>query len=232
MVDIADYLATQTPTGAYVDKAGGGANGTISNGQKSLDDSYTTFLTLLTAQLKNQDPTSPLDTNAFTQQLVQMTGVQQQLLSNELLQKLVTANASASGYDAVALIGKMATAKGADTQLADGQARWAYSLPQDAANAQLTVVNATGETVWTGAAPDLSEGRHNFTWNGKNSAGETMPDGVYTLRVAATDAANAAILPTVFFNGRVSSVEQNNGETLLKIGPSKVGLPAVAEVTG
>jgi flagellar basal-body rod modification protein FlgD len=232
MVDIADYLSSQTPTGAYVDKSGGGATGTIANGQKTLGDSYTTFLTLLTAQLKNQDPTSPLDTNAFTQQLVQMTGVQQQLLSNELLQKLVTANSSASGYDAVALIGKTATAKGAETQLTGGEAKWAYSLPDDAANAQLTVVNSVGETVWTGIAPSLEEGRHNFTWDGKNNAGSSMPDGVYSLRVSATDPSGTAMLPTVYFNGRVSSVEQNNGETLLKIGPSKVGLPAIAEVTG
>jgi flagellar basal-body rod modification protein FlgD len=232
MGDIADYLSSQAPTGSYVDKSGSGASGTIANGQKTLGESYTTFLTLLTAQLKNQDPTSPLDPNAFTQQLVQMTGVQQQLLSNELLQKLVTANASSSGYDAVALIGKTATAQGADAQLSGGEAKWAYSLPTDAANAQLTVVNAAGETVWTGTAPDLAEGRHAFTWDGKNNAGAAMPDGVYTLRAAATDAANVAILPTLYFTGRVSSVDQNNGETLLKIGPSKVGLPAIAEVTG
>lgn len=231
MVDIADYLSSQTPSGSYVDK-NAGAGGTIANGQKTLGDSYTTFLTLLTAQLKNQDPTSPLDTNAFTQQLVQMTGVQQQLLSNELLQKLVTANASASGYDAVALIGKTATAKGADTQLAGGEAKWAYNLPAAAANAQLTVVNSAGETVWTGTAPDLSEGRHNFTWEGKNSSGAAMPDGVYTLRVSATDPSGTAMLPTVYFNGRVSSVEQNNGQTLVKIGPSKVGVSDIAEVTG
>ena len=42
--------------------------------QQTLTSSYNTFLTLLTTQLKHQDPTSPLDTNAFTQQLVQMTG--------------------------------------------------------------------------------------------------------------------------------------------------------------
>jgi flagellar basal-body rod modification protein FlgD len=232
MVDISDYLANQTPSGSYVDTSGGGAGGTIANGQKTLGDSYTTFLTLLTAQLKNQDPLSPLDTNAFTQQLVQMTGVQQQLLSNELLQKLVTASDSGSGYDAVALIGKTATAKGDETQLAGGEARWAYSLPDDAAGAVLTVVDSTGKTVWTGDATELSEGRHAFVWNGKDTSGAALPDGLYKLRVAAVGSDGKALLPTVYFTGRVSSVEQSNGQTLLKIGPSKVGLPAVAEVTG
>jgi flagellar basal-body rod modification protein FlgD len=230
MVDIADYLANQTPSGQYVDPKSG--NATINSGQKTLDTSYTTFLTLLTAQLKNQDPTSPLDTNAFTQQLVQMTGVQQQLLSNELLQKLVDSNTSASGYDAVALIGKRVTAQGSETQLSGGKAEWAYSLPANAAEAKLTVLDSAGKIVWTGDAADLSAGRHDFTWDGKASDGSTAPDGVYTLKASAVAGDGEAILPTVFFKGLVSSIEANAGQTQIKIGPSKVGFAAIAEVTG
>ncbi|HEX2801368.1 MAG TPA: flagellar hook capping FlgD N-terminal domain-containing protein, partial [Phenylobacterium sp.] len=54
-------------------------------GRTSLVENFNTFLSLLTTQLKNQDPTAPLDSNQFTQQLVQMTGVEQQLNSNDLL---------------------------------------------------------------------------------------------------------------------------------------------------
>ena len=80
------------------------ATSTINSGLSGIADNYQTFLSLLTTQLKNQDPTSPLDTNSFTQQLVQMTGVQQQLLSNTLLKQLVT-QSGGSVTGAVDLIG-------------------------------------------------------------------------------------------------------------------------------
>jgi flagellar hook assembly protein FlgD len=83
----------------------------LNNGLASLADNFQSFLTLLTTQLKNQDPTSPLDTNQFTQQITQMTGVEQQLLSNQLLQQLVSAQGGVAS--AANLIGETVTAPGA-----------------------------------------------------------------------------------------------------------------------
>ncbi|HEY2710824.1 MAG TPA: flagellar hook capping FlgD N-terminal domain-containing protein [Caulobacteraceae bacterium] len=85
----------------------------VNNGLASLANNFQGFLTLLTTQLKNQDPTSPLDTNQFTQQITQMTGVEQQLLSNQLLQQLVTAQSGVAS--AANLIGETITAPGATT---------------------------------------------------------------------------------------------------------------------
>jgi flagellar basal-body rod modification protein FlgD len=96
---------TTTPTTATT------ASSTVNNGLASLADNYQTFLSLLTTQLKNQDPSSPLDTNQFTAQLTQMTGVEQQLLSNKLLQQLVSAQGGLP--QAAGLIGKTVTAPGA-----------------------------------------------------------------------------------------------------------------------
>jgi flagellar basal-body rod modification protein FlgD len=83
----------------------------INNGLASLANNFQGFLTLLTTQLKNQDPTSPLDTNQFTQQITQMTGVEQQLLSNQLLQQLVSVQGGVTA--AANLIGETITAPGA-----------------------------------------------------------------------------------------------------------------------
>ncbi len=77
----------------------------VSGGGQRLAESFDTFLNLLTTQMKNQDPLSPMDSNQFTQQIVQMTGVEQQLLTNELLQRLVVASGDGVA-DAVSLIGK------------------------------------------------------------------------------------------------------------------------------
>jgi flagellar basal-body rod modification protein FlgD len=82
----------------------------LESGLSSIASNFQSFLTLLTTQLKNQDPTSPLDTNQFTQQITQMTGVQQQLLSNQLLQQLVVAQGGIAS--AANLIGETVTAPG------------------------------------------------------------------------------------------------------------------------
>jgi flagellar hook assembly protein FlgD len=86
----------------------------LNNGLTSLASNFQGFLTLLTTQLKNQDPTSPLDTNQFTQQITQMTGVEQQLLSNSLLQQLVSAQGGVAS--AARLIGETVTAPGATSK--------------------------------------------------------------------------------------------------------------------
>jgi flagellar basal-body rod modification protein FlgD len=224
-VNFNDYVV-QKPVAA-------GQSSTVSglvDGQKNLASSYTTFLSLLTAQLQNQDPLSPLDTNSFTQQLVQMTGVQQQLLSNELLQQLVSKKDD-SGYDAVSLIGRTATVASGDAQLADGKAQWTYELPSAAASATLTITDARGATVWTGPATALGAGKHAFEWDGKNQAGAKVEDGVYTLKVSAKDASDKAIAVATTVAGKVTGIEQSNGATLVKVGAAKVPLSAITAVT-
>src|SRR5580704_114163 len=81
----------------------------LNSGLAGLASNFQGFLTLLTTQLKNQDPTSPADTNQFTQQITQMTGVEQQLLSNQLMQQLVSAQGGVTS--AANLIGDSITAK-------------------------------------------------------------------------------------------------------------------------
>ncbi len=216
-------VATTTQTAAQTNLAAG---------QASLSESYTTFLTLLTTQLKNQDPTSPLDTNAFTQQLVAMTGVQQQLLSNQLLQTIASNSSSTGVAGAVDLIGKTATATSSTATLASGAANWNYNLPSDAAGATITVSDSTGKAVYSASASALTAGDHAFSWNGKNFSGVQLPDGgTYTLSINATDSSGAAITPTLSVSGQVSSVTQSNGTTLVKIGPTAVPLSSITSVT-
>jgi flagellar basal-body rod modification protein FlgD len=81
----------------------------LNNGLASLAGNFQSFLTLLTTQLKNQDPLNPTDTNEFTQQITQMSGVEQQLLSNQLLQQLVSSQGGVTS--AANLIGDTVTAQ-------------------------------------------------------------------------------------------------------------------------
>lgn len=223
---------TAAPTTAT--SAAATASATTANlqaGQKNLNESYSTFLTLLTTQLKNQDPTSPLDTNAFTQQLVAMTGVQQQLLSNQLLQKIADAGTNGGVAGAVGLIGKNVTASSATATLSGGQANWTYKLDGEAAGATLTVSDTSGKAVFSAPASGLSPGEHPFTWNGRNFAGVQMPDGGdYTLSITANDAGGGAVSSSISISGQVGAVTQSHGATMVQVGKTRVPLSSITSV--
>jgi len=209
-------MAIDTATAAQASAATSGT----ATGKARLAENFDTFLSLLTTQLKNQDPLAPMDANQFTQQIVQMTGVEQQLLTNDLLQKLVTN--TAGGLDtAVSLIGKQVRAVTTDASLINGKAEWAYKLDSDAANVKLEVLDSKGSVVSATALSDVSGGDHDFSWNGKNAIGQKLPDGVYTLRVAATSSTGESVGGSIFIQGVVSGVEQVDGQTMLTINGSK-----------
>jgi len=224
-----------TTTAATSTTSTTGTSSTQSNitaGQQSLNESYSTFLTLLTTQLQNQDPTSPLDTNAFTQQLVSMTGVQQQLLTNQLLQQIAGSTSNGGVSSAVDLIGKTATATSSTATLSGGAANWTYNLASPAAAATITVADSTGKVVYSTSATSLAAGNNTFTWNGQNFSGAQLPDGgTYTLAVQAANSSGAAVASTISVTGTVGSVAESNGTTMVNVGPTAVPLSSITAVT-
>lgn len=204
------------------------ATNRISAGSTTLFSNFETFLSLLTAQLKNQDPLSPVDSNQFTAQLTQMAGVEQQLLTNDLLTSLLAAQQGGGLAGASNYIGKEATAVWSATELADGKATWSYELAKDATSATVQVLDASGKVVWSGDAPDRSTGLHDFTWDGKTTGGGQMEDGgVYTLKVTAKDGSGATIDSQVLMRGRVTGVEMYDGQPYLTVGNSILPLSSV-----
>jgi flagellar basal-body rod modification protein FlgD len=201
----------------------------LAAGQANLNTSYSTFLTLLTTQLKNQDPTSPLDTNAFTQQLVAMTGVQQQLLSNNLLQEMVN---NSSSQSATNLIGKNVSASTNVSTLSGGTTSWHYNLPSDAASGTATISDSTGAVVWTGPLSGLKSGDNTFSWNGKNASGAQLADGgSYSLAISASDSNGQADTPAISISGVAKSVQTIGGVTSVTIGATQVPVTEVVSVS-
>lgn len=204
-------------------------NAVVAGGQANLNTDYTTFLKLLTTQLKHQDPLSPMDTNTFTQQLVAMNGVQQQLQTNSLLQTLV--NQSSGAGPAVDLIGKQVQAQSPTVTMTNGTANWTYSLASQAASATLNVTDAAGKVVWSQQAPDLTAGQHAFTWNGQTLAGGQATSGAYTLSVVANDANLQSVNSSVYVQGVVTGVQNTANGALLNLGSTSVNYNNVSEVT-
>ena len=197
----------------------------INSGKTMMASNFETFLSLLTAQLKNQDPLSPVDSNQFTAQLTQMAGVEQQLLTNDLLTSLLAAQQGNGLTGASAYIGKTATAAWSATRLQDGQARWSYELASDAASAQLQVLDSSGRVVWSGDAPAKTEGTHDFVWDGKTTGGGQMDDGgVYTLKITAKSGSGADVDAQVLIRGRITGVELYDGQPYATIGGSIIPL--------
>lgn len=205
----------------------------VNNGLAAVANNYQTFLSLLTTQLKNQDPLSPLDTNQFTQQLTQMTGVEQQLLSNQLLQQLVNQSQGGAGLTgAVGLIGKTVTADGTTATLTNGSATWLFSPQTAPASLMASVADSTGNVVWSGAITPNGAGPQSFTWNGKNLGGVQQTNGgSYTLNITATDASGVAIPVATTIQGTASAVQLVNGQTMVTIGNDEVPLSAINGVT-
>ncbi|MBV9512166.1 MAG: flagellar hook capping protein, partial [Caulobacteraceae bacterium] len=180
------------------------AQATINSGLGQIAENYNTFLSLLTTQLQNQDPTSPLDTNQFTSQLTQMTGVQQQLLTNQLLQQLIGQNGGGV-TSAVDMIGKTATASGNVAMLQSGGATYQFNLPTAASSVTGTITDSNNDVIWSGPISTSGSGTQTFTWNGENQSGQAQTTGgLYTLTVKAVDSSNNAITVDNSLSGTVS----------------------------
>jgi flagellar basal-body rod modification protein FlgD len=199
--------------------------------QQQLSSNFDSFLTLLTTQLKNQDPLSPMDSNQFTQQLVEFSQVEQQIDSNKNLESLISLTKNQASTDAVSYLGKTLTLTDGTGALMNGQANWAYSLNNDATTANLIVSDSQGHTVYTAPAA-TGAGMHAFSWNGMDSTGATLSPGAYRLTVTAKAADGSTIPTTVASQGVVSEVDLSGTEPMLMIGPVGVPLSKATLVSG
>jgi len=191
---------------------------------------YSTFLNLLTAQIKNQDPLSPMDTTAWTAQLVQYSSVEQQLKANGYLETIASNNTQNSMNAAVGYIGKTVTADQSIASLKDGKTDWQYALSGEASKATLSVTDSSGKVVWSGTAPDLTTGIHDFSWDGKDSSGKALPEGQYQLSIKASNAAGD-VSAAIGVTGVVSSAADVDGTVVLKVGNTSVPLSDVTSVS-
>jgi flagellar basal-body rod modification protein FlgD len=196
---------------------------------KSLSSNFDTFLKLLTTQLQNQDPLEPMDSSEFTKQLVQYSGVEQSIYTNQNLEKLIGLQQTASLGSAVSYLGREATAPGNLASLSGGQAQWSYTLPAGAASVAVTVTDAQGRVLYSGEAPN-NAGEQSFVWNGRTASGATAPDGLYRIRVDARDANGQALTPVNFVRGAVTGAEMTKDGVLLTIGGVPVKLEDVTSV--
>lgn len=207
----------------------------INNGRTSMANNTETFLKLLTTQLKMQDPLSPTDTTQMTQQITQMTGVEQQLVTNDLLAALVGMNTGTGLSEGVNMIGKQVTATTDNSTLKDGKATFTWTQPGASTQLTVEIKNAAGKVVRTLSPDDQKSGAHTLTWDGKDDSGAKLPDGgVYTAKVVAKGADGKELKVTNVkgrTEGVVSAVDNSTGSPKVIIDGLAVPIDNVIGVT-
>jgi flagellar basal-body rod modification protein FlgD len=203
--------------------------GALSGSRQTIAQNFDTFLQILTTQLKNQNPLDPLDTNQFTQQLVQFTGVEQQLKTNEFLESLLSMTQNTGRSDAVGYIGKQVTVSGQTTALAGSGAVWGYNAEANVANANITIKNAQGDVVYS-TTGSLAQGAGTFTWDGIASDGQPMPDGMYTISMSGTNVSGKTVKITTSAVGMVTAVDFSGREPMVTVGGKLVPFSDISEV--
>ncbi|BCB18700.1 flagellar hook capping FlgD N-terminal domain-containing protein [Bosea sp. ANAM02] len=206
----------------------GTSTSTVTGSTNGIANNFDQFLLLLTTQLKNQSPLDPLDTNQFTQQLVQFAGVEQQLKTNETLGSLLSLSAAGTATNAVGFIGATVTADGTATRLIDGKADWKVNMPSTG-TATITIKDSNGSVVQT-LTKTLAAGDQTFTWDGSTSLGTKAPDGEYSITIDAKNVAGESITAKTQISGVVDGVDFTSSIPMLKIGSISIPIDKVKSV--
>ncbi|MCW3473283.1 flagellar hook assembly protein FlgD [Limobrevibacterium gyesilva] len=192
----------------------------------SLSGNFNSFLKLLMTQLQNQDPTSPLDANQFTSQLVQFAGVEQQINMNSSLTHLIEITQANSTLQSAAIVGKQASVTSDQIELLNGSAQLAFNVgfPEDV---RVLVTNTVGTAV-VDSVLSAQGGTNVWTWNGLDQSGRTVPDGIYKVSVAPAAGGQNAI--PIVITGVVTGVTADPAAPQLQLGSISVPLSALQSV--
>lgn len=201
----------------------------------SVTSDFDTFLKILTTQLQNQDPTAAMDTNQFTQELVEFSGVSQQIETNAKLDSILSSIQSNGITPALDYVGKTIEVND-DSQivLQDGVADFSYTLPSEATTVTLKIKDSDGNTVCSVSGTTTS-GVNRVAWDGSCDDGKTASSGVYTVSITAKDSSGNTITATdINAIAKVTSVQvdSSTGDTTVSMGDFTVPLSDIVAVYG
>ncbi len=208
--------------------ASSGTGSASATSKQMIAGNFDTFLMLLTTQLQNQNPLDPLDTNQFTQQLVQFAQVEQQIRQNQQLETLISIEKTAQATTALAFVGATVAVDGQTAALTNGSATWAFNVPKPAA-ATVAIKSSTGQTVYSGNFT-MQVGAQQFQWDGRDNNGLKWPDGNYTMSIVGKDATGQPVSISSEVEGIVDSVDLTKTPPVLSIGGQTFTLDKIKRV--
>ena len=193
----------------------------------SLAEDFTQFLTLLTTQLQNQDPLSPLDSNEFTNQLVQFSQVEQGINTNSKLDDLLSLQLNGAATSALGYVGLDVQYVSAEVSLEQGQSSTIrYSLDGAATTSKINIFDEAGQLVQSVDA-EKGVGAHVFEWNGRDLLNNELPSGTYVVRVDSLDLNEDVVNTTTVVQSRVKGIEQQDGIVYALVGERAVPISEI-----
>lgn len=210
--------AAQTNTSSSTSAAG-----SSNNALASLGSNFTDFLNMLMTQLQNQDPTSPMDSNTFTSELVQFTSVEQQINTNNSLTQLIQYTQDGAMLQSAQMVGKTVAVTSSQLALQNGTAGVNYTAPS-AGPATVTVTDSSGN-ILDQQTVQASQGQNSWTWNGQTSTGSQLPDGAYNVSVSQGGSAlNFSVV------GTASGIQNTSSGLTLQLGAVSVPFSSLVSV--
>lgn len=194
----------------------------------SLSSNFGDFLNLLMTQLKNQDPTSPMDANSFTSELVEFTSVEQQINTNTSLTQLIQLTQASDVTQSSSLLGKQVTVQSTQLPLQNGSGTLNFTAPV-AEPVSITVQGPNGSTLQQ-VSLNAAQGSNTWSWNGTTSGGQSLPDGVYNVSVTGGGSGTAATSLPFTVVGTATGVTNQNNSVNLQLGALSVPFTAVTSV--
>lgn len=189
------------------------------------------FLTMLMAQLQNQDPLNPMENTEFTAQLAQINTVEQLQGVNKNIGYLQLYMASMNNSQAIGFIGKEVLASG-DSVYFDGynQQEINYRLQGNASQVAVTIYDASGRLLRTLHTGAQASGPQQITWDGRDSNGNLMAEGTYTFQIMATDVSGTTVGSTRMLTGVVDGVTFQDGITYVTVNGQKIPIGDIVEI--
>src|SRR5690349_2982489 len=211
-MSIASVAAQQTNTAT----AGSSASPAGNNALNSLSANFDDFLKLLMTQLQNQDPSSPLDTNQFTSELVQFSSVEQQINTNTSLTQLIQLTQAGEVMQGSSMTGKRVTVSSDHVPLQNGQGTIQFTAPA-AEPVDIAIYNDSGAKL-SDSMIMATKGSNTWTWNGTTSSGSTVPDGSYKVAVTGANADGTTSALTFSVIGTATGVQSQSNGMQLQVG--------------
>lgn len=207
------------------------ANSDNQSHRQSLANDFDNFLNMLTTQLQNQDPLSPMDSTEFTNQLVQFSQLEQQINQSGKLDDMIAAQKSAETTAALGYLGNEIELVSSIAILEAGEANFAYHLPLDADEVTVSIFDTDGNVIRSFPG-DTNSGRHEVTWDGTDEHGALQSDGSYSVHVGAVGEDDEPMTEiSVYSKGIAEEVVTDAGLTYLRVGDVYVPLDRIVAIS-
>ena len=164
------------------------------------------FLTLLVAQLQNQDPLNPDDPTEFTAQLAQFSSLEQLFNLNESMDNLTTSNANSDKFTTLNTIGKEVAYESSSFTYSGEPVNLGYTLDGQASEVTLAL-QLDGSTISLLKGTDLTKGTHYLNWDGLTANGKPAPEGDYKIVIQAKAAEGTDISAKSLIRSEVTGVD-------------------------